>query len=811
MKRVASPACLMFAAVALAPSVVLAAPAKRAAEIRIVRDAFGVPHISGNSREALYYGLGYAIAQDRLFQMEMMRRSVWGEVAAVMGPSFVDFDRETRRRGYSRDEVEQRLTALRPAERALFAAYAKGINAWIAYAENHDKLPAQFARSGFTPAPWSAQDLAQIFIGNVAVRFTDKTQEAENAQLLEELTAQFGAARGRAVFDDMVPLEEDPAAITSVAAGDWQGASLRALGVVGSPPIQAATAGGAGTAAEAIDRTDRLLGATMKRLALNDHGGSNVWLVGKDKSATGYPLLMGGPQMGFTRPGFLYEAGLHGDGIDIVGSTPIGFIPIFFGHNGTIAWSSTVGKGDAVDTFVEKLDPADPTWYFHDGRWLAMTARTETIAVKGAPSVTETYFRTVHGPVLHVDAARHVAYSRARAWEGHELETEMAWYDSTQAKSFEQFRAAALHSAISINWWYADKAGNIGWVYPGRFPMRRADQDPRLPSDGTGASDWRGYLSPEKQPYRLNPTRGFFTNWNQQPVKGWYFPDTGWSTVERAHLLQDFMQARSKVSVADMEGLNRLLSTTSQTADYFVPALLAAIDAQGAGDPQLRQARELLAGWDHRRIDANGDGRYDSPALVIYDAWLTALTARVFSAATVGKRAAAMLAYKREDTYDIGRGPKLLARVLGGAKASLPVAGDYLGGRPVDVVEVEVLREVLSKLTSERGTPMTDWTDAILESRFSVANAHAVPQGAAQPIVVPLAERGTENHLVELRPGGPSGRNVVAPGQAESGAAHTDDQMGLFRDFTYKPMNFSPSQISRSAESTEILPDPFVG
>jgi penicillin amidase len=258
-----------------------------------------------------------------------------------------------------------------------------------------------------------------------------------------------------------------------------------------------------------------------------------------------------------------------------------------------------------------------------------------------------------------------------------------------------------------------------------------------------------------------------------------------------------------------MEELNSLASTSSQTAGYFVPGLLAAIDRQAPGDPQLREARDLLASWDHRRTDSDGDGRYDSPGLVIYDAWLAALCARVFSPGTIGKSAAAILAYKRDDTYDIGRGPKLLARVLAGSDASLPVAADYLGGRAAAQVEVEVLRDVLSKLAAQRGTPMKDWADPVLESRFAVANAHAVPQGAAQPIAAPLAERGTENHLVELRADGAAGRNVVAPGQAENGPAHVDDQVGLFRDFGYKAMNFTPDEIGQNTETTVIPADPF--
>ncbi|KAK0360226.1 hypothetical protein LTR94_028119, partial [Friedmanniomyces endolithicus] len=277
----------------------------------------------------------------------------------------------------------------------------------------------------------------------------------------------------------------------------------------------------------------------------------------------------------------------------------------------------------------------------------------------------------------------------------------------------------------------------------------------------------------------------------------------------RARLLQNFVESHDRLSAADMEKLVEVASTMSQTADFFIPGLIAAIGQQAPGDPQLQQARDLLAGWDRRRIDADGDGRYDSPALVIYDAWLAAMTARLFAPEVVGPSLSKSLGYKRSDTYDIGRGPKLLARILAGKTASLPVKADYLGGRDATSVQVETLRLVLAKLAAARGADMARWSDPILTTQFATANAHNVPQGSREPVIVPLAERGTQNHLIELRPTGAVGRNVVAPGQAEEGAQHVLDQVGLFREFQYKPMLFSDREIAQNAENKEILNDPY--
>ncbi len=779
----------------------------RPATIRVVRDGYGVPHIYAASRRSLYYGLGYAIAQDRLFQLEMMRRSVWGEVAEVLGADYVAFDRETRIRGYSRRDVEARLAALPAKQRALFKAYAAGINAWIDVATARGALPARFGSLGFAPRRWSAADLAQIFIGNVAVRFTDKTQEIENASLLAKLTTELGPLRAKAVFDDISPLAEDPQAVLSIPAGDWTGQGLNQVARQERARVQMLSPS-TSDVADGIAKADRMLASRLAGLAINDHSGSNVWLVGKSKSANGHAMLMGGPQMGFTVPGFLYEVGLHGGGMNVVGSTPIGFLPIFFGHSATTAWSSTIGRGDAVDTFVERLDPGDPTRYLYRSRWLAMARRQEIIEVRDAADVAVTCYRTVHGPVLAVDPSRHLAYSRARAWEGRELQSEMAWLDSTLARDFGAFRQAAFRSAFSINWWYADTHGNIGLVYPGRFPIRAPGQDPRLPSPGTGEADWVGFIAPEKHPYRLNPSSGYFANWNQQPARGWFFADTGWSSVERAKLLQDFMASHAKVNADDMLALNKLASTTSQTAGYFIPGLVAAVGRLPNAPPELLRATRLIAAWDHRRTDADGDGRYDSPALAIYDAWLSEILARMFNSETSGS-AAALLRYQRTDTYDIGRGPKLLARVLAGDKASLPVHGDYLRGRSADAVQVEALQAVIERLSRERGVDMAQWRDPVLTTEFTVANAHMVPQGASESIRVPLAERGTQNHLVELRPGGAVGRNIVAPGQSEIAGVHATDQIPLFTGFRYKSMLLTPEEVEKARVSVTILRDPF--
>ncbi|EFZ61830.1 penicillin G acylase domain protein [Escherichia coli 2534-86] len=173
-------------------------------EIKIVRDEYGMPHIYANDTWHLFYGYGYVVAQDRLFQMEMARRSTQGTVAEVLGKDFVKFDKDIRR-NYWPDAIRAQIDALSPEDMSILQGYADGMNAWIDKVNTNPEtlLPKQFNTFGFTPKRWEPFDVAMIFVGTMANRFSDSTSEIDNLALLTALKDKYGVSQGMAVFNQL--------------------------------------------------------------------------------------------------------------------------------------------------------------------------------------------------------------------------------------------------------------------------------------------------------------------------------------------------------------------------------------------------------------------------------------------------------------------------------------------------------------------------------------------------------------------------------------------------------------------------------
>ena len=205
---------------------------------------------------------------------------------------------------------------------------------------------------------------------------------------------------------------------------------------------------------------------------------SNLWIAGSKKTADGSTVLINGPQFNWFNPSYVFAVGLHGAGFEVTGNTPFAHPVVLFGTNGTIAWGATAGPLDVNDMYQETLNPANRYEYLFNGSMRAMSKRIETIEVKGQPDETLDVYTTVHGIVTDFDPANNTAYSMKRSWDGYEIESLLGWTHMMQAQNWEQWLAQAARVAISINWYYADAQGNIGYVSPGRLPIRPASQDP---------------------------------------------------------------------------------------------------------------------------------------------------------------------------------------------------------------------------------------------------------------------------------------------------------------------------------------------
>ncbi|MEY5098048.1 MAG: hypothetical protein RJA36_767 [Pseudomonadota bacterium] len=816
-------------------------PAKslRSGQVRILRDAHGMPHVYASTTSDLFYGYGYAVAQDRLFQMEMARRSTQGKVAAVLGEKFVAFDRSIRG-NFSPERIQAQLDALPRAERDILGGYAAGMNAWIAQVRREPAklMPKQFTELGFEPADWTAYDVAMIFVGTMANRFSDMNGEIDNLALLTALDERHGRDTAWQIFNQL-KWQVDPKAPTTVAPeeGSYQHTPVpaeRSLAYAlprydGTPPMLERLA---------LDPADRsLLDATpqgnrsallaqIEATGVQGSAGfpttSNMWIVGRDKARGAKSILVNGPQFGWFAPAYTYGIGLHGAGFDIVGNTPFAYPCILFGHNGRISWGSTAGVGDGVDIFAEKLDPADSTRYWHDGQWKRMEKRSETIEIKGSAPVTLDVYRTVHGLVTKVDAKNGVAYAKARTWEGFEIQSLLAWTHKGQARNWNEWKAQAERHALTINWYYTDREGNIGYAHTGFYPQRRPGHDPRLPVTGTGEMDWLGRLPFASNPQVYNPRQGYIANWNNSPMKG--YPSTDlfavmWTQSDRLTELEARLREKlQRDGGIDADGMWSLLKPTS-LADvnlrHFLPFLQRAVATLPADDPRARRVA-WLAKWNGMNSDEQGRGSYDHAGGALLDAWLRAMLKATLAQDLPGdffkwyaSAGYATPAAPNGGSVNVSPGGKVLFNVLAGAAAGVPQKHDFLHGRPQAEVVLEALDAAWAELSPRYGEDLDAWRVPVAPLAFMSNNFFGVPQGSADEArrVAVTMNRGTENNMTVFTDRGVRAFDVVAPGQsgfiAPDGTAspHARDQFDLYVNFGNKPVWFTDKEVQRNSSS----------
>lgn len=820
----------------LAAASLLPASARAAdRQVRILRDEYGVPHVYADDLGALFFGFGHAIAQDRLFQLEMTRRTSWGTVAELLGPNYLDVDRNMRRVGYTRQDVQKQLAGLAPEYRTMLRGYADGINDVIdAIAGGRAKLPADFARLGVTPARWSEDDIGQLFISFMATRYSDGSNavEVRDAAWLQEWTARFGAEKARLLFDDLITSRDDPSSIPTIPRGEnWRARAVPAPKFSPPPTGDATRRRRSGAVPPGVARVAERWAADEAAQNQAIHGlgvptriGSYGWVVGPSRTLNGSAILLGGPQMGIFSPAYLYEVGLHGAGFDVVGSTPIGHLPVLFGHNATIAWSATAGNGDPVDVFVEKLDPKDPMRYQFNGEWRRLESREEVFKVKGGADVKETFYRTVHGPVQTLDAKEGAAYARARGFAGLELESMAGWIDGSRAENFEQFVTASRRNALSISWIYADRKGNIGFTYCGRYPVRHPEQDRRLPTPGTGEREWRGFVPPEEVPHASNPARGLLVNWNNQPAEGWISPGLFTGKVHGSRPIIEFFERKGVVTLEDVKASVRLGAYLDHTVEFFRPRLLDSVRLLAPEDPDLQEATEALAKWDAMIVDLDGNGTFDSPGYTVHTAWLRQMLQDTFTEERVGSLSRTLQQ----------QGNSALLAVLDGPRAALPLKGNYLGDSTPEQAMVAALRKTVDTLRKTYGPAPDKWLAPVKLQGIESMNYLGVPQsvrehplpfvkqaegnwlsrvpeGFEKAMSYPPMRRGSENHFVVLGDKGVMGLNVVAPGTSGIPPApgapspHFADQVGLLLSYEYKPMRFYAADVRSAAESEERL------
>lgn len=564
------------------------------APVEVWRDAYGIPHVWASNEPDLMRAMGYVHAQERLWQMELLRRVTQGRLAEILGPDLVDTDKFLRTLGLDR-AAEGDAQLLTPDDRALLEAYAEGVNAWLA--DMPGALPPEFVLLRFSPEPWTLRNslaIAKVMAWDLTLWELELSQ-----QRILDMVGPDKAREAEPLYPAWAPTTlPDPPAPTPPADPATPAPASPAPGPASPPQGRLLLPHFPPTLRDLVGR------ASFARA-------SNVYVVAGTRTRTGKPLLANDMHLGLQAPSLWYLAALHGGGIDAAGLTIPGLPLVIVGRNRDVAWGYAAAQVDDVDYFIEQIDPADPSRYQTPDGPQPFELRTERIPVSGGAPVEHTVRATRHGPVLSDVEPRAGERVLALRWTAAEPgQSFHAILQMNRARTVDELTAGlALFPAPALNVMYADREGTIGYQLAGRIPVRRSGDGLRPAPGWTGSHDWTGYLAPEDAPRSVNPPEGFLVNANNRQIGPGYphFITRRWAEPFRAVRLRQLILDTPSISYEDAARHQRDLVDTF--ALRYLP--LAIRGAERAGQAGI--AAEL-AQW-------NGDARPDSRAAALFYVW----------------------------------------------------------------------------------------------------------------------------------------------------------------------------------------------
>ncbi|MGB8337747.1 MAG: penicillin acylase family protein [Burkholderiales bacterium] len=558
---------------------------------QIVRDRFGVPHIYADTIGDAHFALGYAHAQDRLWQMEMNRRIAAGRLAEVLGESALDTDKFLRTLGIRRfADATQKNLDQETAD--TLKAYVAGVNSFIN--TNTRTLPPEFLLLGIKPEPWSAADS----IAWVKMMAWDLGGNWRNELLRMQLTQKLSPQQ---IAEFIPPYPGDAPMVVpdlSKLYADLQNEAARLAAVAPEN--------------------------------LPEGAGSNNWVVSGAKTLSGKPLLANDPHLSLSAPAIWYFAHMSAPRLNVIGATLPGVPNIVLGHNDRIAWGFTNTNPDVQDLYVEKIDAMNPAQYITPAGAQPFQTLNETIKVKGKPDVNLQIRISRHGPIVSdvsapIGAATPNGYAIAFQWttlRDDDLALQ-AGVKINRANTWAEFLKAArdFHSPQQ-NMVYADIDGNIGFVAPGRIPVRKAGNAIKglAPSPGWDALyDWESFIPFEQLPQQYNPASGQVVTANHKITAPGYKPyiTSEWLPPFRADRINNLLAEKSQHSVDTFASIQA--DVKSQMVADFKP-LFDTIKPDPAGSA----AYELVKKW-------NGEMRSNDAAPLIFSAWYRELTRLVYA------------------------------------------------------------------------------------------------------------------------------------------------------------------------------------
>ena len=543
------------------------------APVEVLYDNYAIPHIYAQDEEDLFYAFGYVHAQDRLFQMEVLRRLADGRLSELFGEKALESDKFFRMLSF-REHAKTTLATVYRDSTAPFVkaakAYLKGINEYIA----SGKTPVEFTMAGIPKTPFTLEDM-EIIVGYMGYTFV-------GAFRTEAIASTISAQLGTDYLNDVMR--------------NWPDSAFKI-------PVQAGEPGGLVTAASSLSQMANRLDVMSTELPYPPFTGSNGWVISGRKTKSGKPILSNDTHIAYSQPSVWYEAHLVCPGFNIYGNFLAGTPVPALGHSDKGGWGITMFENDDADFYREKINPHYENQVWYKDHWEELVVRKESIKIKDKPDFVLDVKKSRHGYIMNgaFDGIQDIREPIALWWVYHQFPSRhlQVFYNlSHSADATDAAKAVEPLTSPGLNFMWADTAGNIAWWAAGKLPIRPAHVNPQLILDGsTGTDDPTGWIDFTFNPQILNPAKGVLYTANNQPddmgtglVPGYYVPSNKAQRIEELIITDknDWTEEDVRKVINDIK---------SPSYVNLLKDVLPVID-QKSLTPEAKRAYDVLQKWD---------------------------------------------------------------------------------------------------------------------------------------------------------------------------------------------------------------------
>ncbi|MDT4966732.1 MAG: penicillin amidase [Acidobacteriota bacterium] len=764
--------------------------------VTIRRDERGIAYIDAGNDADLFFAQGYVTASDRLFQMDLLRRTARGELAEMFGAgpdgAVLEGDKQHRRYGFAQ-LADSQLARMPVGLRDALEDYARGVNAYIQSLDAKE-LPPEFQILQMKPRPWRAAD--SLVIGKL---------------LDETLSTSWQADISRAAFADLPTELQDQlfpqtSPLDVILVGSDKARKKTAAGEHSYPRVRDPRANPDELAA--LSSNVQMTRETLERVGLfaQDFAASNNWVISGKLSTTGKPLLANDPHLSASAPSIWYMVHLSGPNLRSAGVAVPGIPGIGIGHNEQIAWGVTSLEPDVQDLYVEKFDPQNPLRYMTPTGWRDVEVRHEQILVRKSLTSTTTeptpfdVISTRHGPIIFEKNSKRYALR----WTALDPDANIgpSFFLLNIARNWNDFRAALRnYSGPAFNMIYADVKGHIGYYGAGRFPIRRTGKG-TMPYDGaTTDGDWTGFIPFEALPHVYDPPDGIILTANTRIV-GFDYPyylSVIPGPAYRARRIYDLLHAKKSFSIDDFRAIQG--DTYSISGALFAREVveMAREEVTTAKDERWQAAVSLLSEWDGRVVP-------ESRAALLAAHMRDGFRRRVLTG---------VLGADRARSYSFSNAHTLIDRLIEERPRQ------WLPKEFASYVELlhSCFNDAHAELTKSQGADESKWAwGRESMARFPHPLA-GVPLIGQQFAIAPFPQKGSQSSFPTVNRGSNVSMRLIADtsdwDRTQQGIAlgvsglplspHWKDQLDDWRNVTPRVFPFSKAAVARAARETLIL------